>query len=221
VSPAATPAAQVQLDRDNPWPGLESYGELAQHYFSGRAQEREELLRRVLDSSVTVLFGKSGLGKTSLLKAGVFPGLRDKGCLPVHLRLHLHRDAPAVCEQIQQAFARELTAHGIDHPAWGANEGLWEYLHRADLELWTPQNHLVRPVFVFDQFEELFTLGRSLPALVARFRNDLADLAENRIPTAIAQRLEAETSANALDLRAMPYKIVITLREDFLAELEC
>ena len=63
----------TKLDHDNPWPGLESYEEDAQYFFFGREHKVEELLNKVLDAPVTVLFGRSGLGKTSLLQAGLFP----------------------------------------------------------------------------------------------------------------------------------------------------
>ena len=63
----------------------------AREYFNGRGGETEDLLRRVVDAPVTVLFGKSGLGKTSLLRAGLFPRLREKHFLPVHVRLDVRR----------------------------------------------------------------------------------------------------------------------------------
>ena len=214
-----TPLAQ--LDRDNPWPGLESYEESSYGFFSGRADEAHELLRRILDEPVTVLFGKSGLGKTSLLKAGVFPRLRERGLLPIFLRLHIRENSGEFIEQVRRALPDELGARTIEHPEIRDDETLWEYLHRANLEFWTKDNRLVRPVFVFDQFEELFTLGAPLPAYVDGFREDLADLAENRIPARLATRLEQRSTNDAgLDVQAMPYKLVIALREDFLADLE-
>ena len=60
-----------------------------------------------------------------------------------------------------------------------------------------------------------------VPAEVAAFREDLADLVENRIPTGVAHRLENDPASElGLDLQAMPYKVVVALREDFLADLE-
>ena len=70
------------------------------------------------------------------------------------------------------------------------DESLWEYLHRADFELWSAQNYPLTPVIVLDQFEELFTLGKRVPDLVREFRNDLGDLAENRIPADLAARID-------------------------------
>ena len=65
--------AAAQLDGENPWPGLESFKEDASAFFHGRDREAESLLGHVLDAPVTVLYGKSGLGKTSLLRASLFP----------------------------------------------------------------------------------------------------------------------------------------------------
>ena len=79
MEPATRPGGDGQLDRDNPWPGLESYDDASSEFFSGRAAEADDLQRRIVDEPMTVLFGKSGLGKTSLLKAGVFPRLREEG----------------------------------------------------------------------------------------------------------------------------------------------
>jgi hypothetical protein len=71
--------------------------------------------------------------------------------------------------QALHAFKEELRAEGVDHPRFGVDETLWEYLHQAELELWSRQNHLLTPVLVFDQFEEMFTLGRPMPTMCTNF----------------------------------------------------
>ena len=213
--------AGAQLDLDNPWPGLDAYQESSHAFFSGRSSEIDELIRRIVDEPITVLFGKSGLGKTSLLKAGVFPGLREKGLLPIFLRLQIRPGAEPPLEQVRLAIFAELRAQGVEHPPARDGETLWEYLHRPGQEFWTRQNRLVRPILVFDQFEEIFTLGRTIPTVIAAFREDLSDLVENRIPATIARRLEDGTLSDlGLDAHLMPYKVVLSLREDFLADLE-
>src|SRR5882672_11733919 len=78
--PAAAPPA-------NPWVGLASYTEQERNLFFGRDREKTELLRLIERESLTVLFGRSGLGKTSLLRAGVIPALRETAYFPVILRL--------------------------------------------------------------------------------------------------------------------------------------
>ena len=56
----------VMLDPENPWLGLFSYSEDTRAYFHGRDEEAAELARRVQRKLLTVLFGQSGLGKSSL-----------------------------------------------------------------------------------------------------------------------------------------------------------
>ena len=221
MSTAPPKVSGAILDRENPWPGLASYDEAAWPYFNGRSAEIEELTRRIVDEPLTVLFSRSGLGKSSLLKAGVFPRLRELGFVPIYIRLHFRDAQLGLTEQARAYFEQELREQRIEYPHWPAEESLWQFLHRADFELWTEKNKLVRPVLVFDQFEEIFTLGRQMPHLVERFRTELADLIENRIPASLASQLEAlNGESTTLDVHATRCKVVLSLREDFLADLE-
>ncbi|HEY4908917.1 MAG TPA: hypothetical protein VIJ73_05420, partial [Methylomirabilota bacterium] len=98
------------VDAQNPWPGLAAFTEAQQAYFFGRDEEAGEVLRRVKRKTLTVLFGMSGLGKTSLLQAGVFPKLRRDGYLPVYVRLDYQDGAPDLSAQIKTELARALEA---------------------------------------------------------------------------------------------------------------
>ena len=213
--------AAAQLDGENPWPGLEAFEENAHAFFFGRDREAESLLSHVLDAPVTVLYGSSGLGKTSLLRAGLFPLLRDRHFLPVYARFELTPDAAPPTRQLHQSVHDSIRADVPDAMLPLDEESLWEYLHRTDFELWSAQNYPLTPVIVLDQFEELFTLGERVPDLVRGFRNDLGDLAENRIPADLAARIEDDAAvAEQFHLRSRNYKLLISLREDFLPELE-
>lgn len=219
---AAAPSPR-RLDDENPWPGLDAFDELSRRYFNGREQEIGDLLMRVEQSPVTVLFSKSGLGKTSLLRAGLMPRLRDRNFLPVYVRVDFQRSAPPPIAQLRDALRATLTAEGVDAPAIGIDENLWAYLHRAGLEFWNQRNFQVTPVFVLDQFEEVFTLGAHQQDSMLRFRADLGDLAENRIPAELREMdapVPESGAAPALALRSMNYKLLVSLREDFLPELE-
>lgn len=213
--------APPQLDTENPWPGLESFQESAHDYFFGRTEEATTLLAHVLDTPVTVLYGRSGLGKTSLMRAGLFPLLRERHLLPVYVRLELQPGAAALSRQLRQSIRNAIRDQVPDALLPADDESLWEYLHRKDFELWSAQNYPLTPVIVVDQFEEIFTLGERVPELVEEFRNGFGDLAENRIPADLASRIEQdEAVADRFDLRSRKYKLLISLREDFLPALE-
>src|SRR5262245_31603061 len=74
VAPAAN--ATPTVDFENPWPGLATFREVDREFFRGRRSEADALFRIVMRERLTVLFGLSGLGKSSLLQAGLFPLLR-------------------------------------------------------------------------------------------------------------------------------------------------
>ena len=90
------PSDTPTVDATSPWPGLAAFREADQAFFKGRETVIEEVVRLVTRSPVTVLFGVSGLGKTSLLRAGIFPGLRLNGILPIYVRLR-HGDDAGPC----------------------------------------------------------------------------------------------------------------------------
>jgi formylglycine-generating enzyme required for sulfatase activity len=110
VTRAAVPS-DPEPERGEPYPGLRAFGEDDASVFFGREAERDELLDFIANHSLTVLGGASGVGKTSLVLAGVFPRLRAEPARPWNLR---HADARSLgaCVAELSAFARE--AEGSD-----------------------------------------------------------------------------------------------------------
>src|ERR1700689_3776052 len=214
------------VDAKNPWLGLASFTEETREYFYGREAEVAELARRVQRKLLTILFGESGLGKTSILRAGLVPRLRAQGYCPVYVRVDYGREAPEPTEQIKLAITRtarragEWTQAGVA----AAGESLWEYLHHRDDVLRDESGNTLVPLLIFDQFEEIFTLAQSDDfgrARAARFIADLADLVENRAPKSVEAKLDTDDSlAERFDFARSDYRVLISLREDYLAPLE-
>ena len=208
-----------QLDAQNPWPGLAAYDETSQDFFHGREENADELLRLIRQAPLTVLYSKSGLGKSSLLQAGLFPRLRLKHFLPVYL--HVDFSEKADCPPFEQVARRLDTAikdAGADCPPRAPGEDLWHYLHRKGLEIWSPDNYPLTPVLVFDQLEELFSSSSCGRDPIQSVLDKLADLIENRIPPELtdADRVRREQ----IDMFSQRYRILLAFREDFLPEVE-
>ena len=222
----SAPAPVATVDAQNPWLGLVSFTEETRSYFHGREEEAGELSRRVQRKLLTVLFGQSGLGKTSILQAGLVPRLRPEGFCPVYVRLDYSPDSPPPAEQIKRAVFRATEAAGT----WTktgtavAGETLWEFLHHRDDVLKDAHGRTLIPILIFDQFEEIFTLAQSDDAgrhRAQEFLADLADLVENRPPAALEARIDRdEADAARFDFARADYRILISLREDYLAHLE-
>src|SRR6185369_14960709 len=79
-------------------------------------------------------------------------------------------------------------------------------------------------LLVFDQFEEVFTRGRETPERASdaeAFLTELADLIEGRPPAAVKARIDVDPAeAKVYSFQRHNYKILLSLREDFLADLE-
>jgi WD40 repeat protein len=233
--PATVPTV---IDRTQPWLGLTSYRETDTELFFGREKEGEELLRLVRREALTVVFGPSGTGKTSLLNAGLFPRLRESALLPIYIRLDHSADSPDYVEQVRKLITKALhgdAAHPIEEEALAPpqaptnQETLWEYLHRV--VFWDWRNNPVTPVLVFDQFEEIFTLARDREA-TEEFLAALADLVENYIPASVRSRMETHGenipfSHEEPKVKTIPFphdepksKVILSLREDFVWRLD-
>jgi len=63
----------------SPFKGLSAFedSELDALLFFGREREREIVVANLIASRLTVLYGPSGVGKSSLLRASVAPSLRE------------------------------------------------------------------------------------------------------------------------------------------------
>ena len=207
-------------DQQHPWIGLAPFTESDCEFFAGRGEEIDEVLRLVRRDTLTLLYGVSGLGKTSLLQAGLFPALRAEDYLPVPIRLDHVDGAAPLAQQVLSAITKASDTAGVEAPAPLPGETLWEYFHRESNHFWSPRNDIVTPFLVFDQFEECFTLGRETSGRERRgaaFITELADLVENRPPAALRGDPQR---ARDFSFKPRPLRVLLAMREDYLAELD-
>jgi hypothetical protein len=162
----------------------------------------------VLAQRLVVVFAKSGMGKSSLINAGLKEMLWEKGLLPLPVRVN-DRDAgpfTTVYEGIEQA-ARD---RAVDFTP-GSRLTLWHYFKTA--EFWRG-DLLLTPVLILDQFEELFTL--QAPEQREPFVSQLGDLVRGVRPSVA----DADRGARQLTHAPPDVRVLIALREDYLGQLE-
>ena len=235
------------MKQNNPWKGLDSYNETDRLY--GRDEEIEVLFSRIEYNVQTVVYSSSGIGKSSLIRAGIFPKARQAGMLPVSIRLqhsasknehhtpYIDQVKNAVDEQLSQhnGWKEEVMPHKNDH-----EETLWEYLHRFRFYVDTDGNRKqVTPLLVFDQFEEIFTLEKNIKRIIGFF-SQVADLLNGVMPEYLAEEQQADviqteersrvnifksikdrTRTNDAEyLQEDNFRVLFSLREDYLSYLE-
>jgi WD40 repeat protein len=221
----------------NPYKALESYQEADQNVFFGREDETEKLFKLVKLNSLTVVFGKSGIGKTSLLNAGLFPRLREEDFMPIKIRLNFTENTPPLKEQIRSAFEAGLIQNEIDKSKieiesqiediplspLSRDETLWAYFHRITHFKLAEEKEkkIVTPVLVFDQFEEIFTVGKQHKEK-DRIIDELYWLLEDQLPPEVRERVfKNDREAKRLSYSKVKphFKVIISLREDYLPHL--
>lgn len=228
--------------RKNPWLGLESYREGEALY--GRDDDIRSLTQSVLSDIDTLFYGKSGIGKSSILNAGVIPAARRHGYLPVLIRLsHKDQHAYTYLSQVASAIQSVATAVQVVKRRNKEKETLYEYFHRHTFH--GQDGERIKLLIVFDQFEEIFTLQEDESAK-KRFFGEMADFLNNIMPdelqggmgnldsghdeAMVVDEDNLDSVFNDLDLddkSDIPeyvtdnvVHLVFTIREDFLSEFE-
>lgn len=196
--------------RKNPWLGLESYKEGEILY--GRDDDIRDLSQCVLNDIDTLLYGKSGIGKSSILNAGILPAARRSGYLPVLIRLS-HKEKHSYLYQINQAIFNAILnspTSGLGTDVYITNgdqtlnetqslirevvpckdteaESFYEYFHRHTFH--NLNGDRLKLLIIFDQFEEIFTLQDDVQKK-KNFFTHLADLLNDIMPDELQQKVE-------------------------------
>ena len=79
----SAPALPATGRTGSPYKGLDHYEEQDAPFFFGREVECDLVVANLLAARLTLLYGQSGVGKSSLLHAGVVPRLRETPDLAV------------------------------------------------------------------------------------------------------------------------------------------
>jgi tetratricopeptide (TPR) repeat protein/energy-coupling factor transporter ATP-binding protein EcfA2 len=193
----------------NPFPGLRPFEMGEYRLFFGREGQSDALLERLERSHFLAVVGTSGSGKSSLVRAGLLPGLRG-GMMAgagAGWRVAVARPGHDPVGNLARALAEDgvLTSAGaglsphereavIEAMLRGGSLGLVDAAASARLG---GEKLLV----VIDQFEELF-----------RFRAARSTAADDEASAFVKLLLEAARQ------RDVPVYVVLTMRSDFLGD---
>jgi hypothetical protein len=152
---------QSSIYKKDRYPGLRSFDKTQVSLFFGREAETAELFNLVSLEKIVVLFSKSGLGKSSLLNAGLSPLLEQNGFKPIRIRFSPgNRISPKDTASDTNLLLRDFIVafNGFDNSnniLFDKDKPqLWEYIKSTSFT--NKEGGLLTPVFIFDQFEEFF-----------------------------------------------------------------
>jgi hypothetical protein len=173
-----------------PYRGLDPYTEEDRRFFFGRKQDEKIIAANLLAARLTVLYGASGVGKTSVLRAGVIPDLQHAPHVAV---VFFNTWQPPNFEAALKTSIATAVSQSVGSP--------------ASIEPLKPLDEFVlecaralrgRIVLIFDQLEEYFLYHG---------------------PTAPEHGFDAEL-ARLVNRRDIDANVMLSLREDGLSKLD-
>ncbi len=232
---AALPVFKEILNR---YPGSVPFTREYKDVFFGRDAEVEELYKYLNVNKLTVLYGKSGLGKSSLLNAGIIPKMeRDDGFLALTVRFgSFIKDFPTTPKALfaarldeaagKNVFLADIEEDAMQFTLWRRYKALeWKISQASAPE---DRSALKKGILlIFDQFEELF----SYPTGVEEFAREFADVLNNKTPEGFQRKLYDRIKSDPnflknneaqLDFIETPpaTRVLIAIRSDRMSSLD-
>lgn len=200
--PAPSRPAPDRVVPDCPYVGLVPFNEKDAAYFFGRERETELIVANLTASRLTLLYAPSGVGKSSVLRAGVLPALHDvdddyddlgvPGAAVAYVSSW--RDSPleTIAAAVSAAMSEVTGASPVDETASAPTLSV-PWLREV-----LGQSRVSTVYLILDQFEEYFLYH-------------LTDRGEEGLTAELGRILSA---------RDLPVHVLLAIREDALAGLD-
>ena len=213
----------------NRYPGPLPFDYDDRELFFGRDEEIEYLTTVIINNKSTILHGKSGYGKTSLINAGIVPNLLENfHCEIIRIRFY-NRDKKNPVKP-RDTLINTIRQYSNGEPYLEKlinvpHVSSWRFFKsmQYDITKRTPRTDLpeVGYILIFDQFEELFTYPKDD---VKELGKELHELLLHRIPEEYQDCLKegfrhkelAELYKDELTIldKDIPLKILFSMRAD-------
>jgi hypothetical protein len=201
----------------SPYRGLTPYTEADAAYFFGRTAEIATITANLEVARLTLFYGPSGVGKSSVLRAGVIHQLTQRAQatfaatgvaeqIPVYFNQWASDPLLGLSQTLAQAVAPYLPSPSPNQAGGGTDAlGAGAISLLAQLQQWSEQTDS-ELLLVLDQFEEFF-----------QYHTQLGSPAQSQpwAPTSFAAQLVQIINHSALRVH-----LLLSLREDTLARLD-
>jgi uncharacterized RDD family membrane protein YckC len=210
-------------DLTQPYPGLRPYLQHESELFFGRSEQINKMLGRLEDSHFLAVVGGSGSGKSSLVRAGLLPVLKQGYLLDAGVDwkfivmkpggdpfnnlatelYHTHKSEQDTYDSSEIAFIQaELQTSHL---------GLLEVIEEVGIEKDKPLLLLV------DQFEEIFRFQRGQGSLHLQGRDRASHKLRNDAAAFVNLLLTTVEQAAKMEL---PIYVMLTMRSDFIGSCD-
>jgi tetratricopeptide (TPR) repeat protein len=229
------------------YPGIHPFGPQDQDLFFGRNEEKKKLFNAILLNQVTVITGRSGIGKSSLIDAGLLPKIekeinrneketRNFRLLRIRVGYRKINDDSTLLKKVLQTKSSGLLScdQGTDSAttensflpflSTPLKETLWYKFKQLQYQSLLSKKNTIY-LFFFDQLEELFSYpAEEFRELVTGFSQLLSPNPPEAVREAISEYMEKNSASlpsaeqKALDT-PVPVKFLFAIRSDKISQL--
>ena len=210
------------------YPGLKPFEQEESAVFFGRDADLDRLSGYLQIEQTVVLHGRSGMGKSSLINAGLVPLLaREESTATVRVRFNTYMEGRP--DSIIQTLKAQILQQAAVSSAPGSILDQLDTRGETEKTVWTLLKSLNRDqerryVLIFDQFEEVFTWPEEQ---VETLKIQLAELAFGKTPVYYREQLrQMHGGASRLPdsdvewlLRPLDVGLLFVVRSDRLSQL--
>ena len=204
------------------YPGAKPFETHQQNIFFGRHEDTAKLFELIHLEPLVVLYSKSGMGKSSVLNAGIIPAVKKQGEYePIQVRFKAWTEDKKETPDLitRQTMTLNGSATSFLDTLIEDEPSLLHDLKERQIE------RKKKVLLIFDQFEELFTYPKEA---IQAFKEDLAEALHTKIPQRYRSILEKQIEDNTFKLTNEEYqilqepielRIVIAIRSDRMSFL--
>ena len=180
------------------YPGIKPFTQKDQEIFFGREKEIKELSELIQLEKLIVLYGQSGIGKSSLLQAGIAPKIESEwNFSPIWVRIGSY--IPQF-DQHASSFLTPRESFRFRISSGNQSDSFLYKITSSDDSLWfhAKNRYLTQPeskgfLIFIDQFEELFTWPEKD---IWDFKHELAELLNLEMSSSFRQALQLSQKEN-------------------------
>lgn len=226
----------------NPWLDFASYQYSDRNRFKGREEDIAKFKLIMAGGTMSVLYADSGIGKTSFINAGIDPQFIEMGYFPIHVLFNEDTfigdlDVEGwLVSNIESKFYEVIKTKDSEKESKRQIKD-WYYLHSEEYSeieslrnnLWwrlhaykiidQENREILKPLIVFDQFEEVFIKGKT-DFLVSLF-SCVERISSSTLPNTVSSVLDKLDKFEDLEIdRLHNFKILFSLRKEYLSDFD-
>ncbi len=223
------------------YPGTRPFTMAEREFFFGRDKDIQELIQLIKLDKQVVLYGKSGLGKSSIINAGVIPELiEEEDYEAIHIRFGSYSEYQDITptDILRQSIQEKMTYENFlwknvleldpndpekikSQQDIALLENLWCYLKSLQIENPKKKSFLL----IFDQFEELFTYQKKD---IDNLSSQLEQMLHVKLPATVRSILKSKLKKDKnfisgdrqrILIKEVDLRIVFSIRSDKLSLL--